>query len=186
MKKLSSAVVLVLGMACLTGCGDIDNARPESASGVKKATVTVQTDQNGNTVEQKNISERLKMDNAIGSIKHLYVISPYSGQVLIYSTVRGKITSSGKRLTPVTVAASDSQSYGGIPVNIGGVTRYTSEVLQDDGTYGSSSEYIYWWDVRGVYHQHLITGGQIIHVSDQPQSVKSVVINMEMTSASQQ
>jgi hypothetical protein len=52
-------------------------------------------------------------------------------------------------------------------------------VLQDDGTYGSSSEDIYWFDAAGRYHQHWFTGGQIIHLSDQPISVKSVVLNLE-------
>lgn len=138
------------------------------------------------TVEQENIAARLKADNEVGSIKHLYVMSAYSGQVLIYSTVKGKVTSSGKRLTPTTVATLQGQhvglSHNGIPVNIGGVNHHTGEVLQDDGTYGTSDPYIYWWDTKGVYHQHYISGGQIIHVSNQPISVKNVVINMEMSS----
>ena len=67
-------------------------------------------------------------------------------------------------------------------MNIGGETRYTAEVLQDDGTYGSSDEYLFWWDTKGIYHQHYIEDGQIIHISDQPIAVKSVIINMELTS----
>jgi hypothetical protein len=31
----------------------------------------------------------------------------------------------------------------------------------------------------GIYHQHFMTGGQIVHISDQPIAVKSVTINME-------
>ena len=54
----------------------------------------------------------------------------------------------------------------------------TDEVVQDDGTYGSSIPYLYWWDTKGVYHQHYVSGGQIIHVSNEPVSVKGVVINM--------
>jgi len=146
---------------------------PHSDSGVKKTTVQVPTNPEGLTIEQQNIRDRLVEDNRPGSVKHLYVISAYSGQIIIYSTVRGKVTSSGKRLTPTTSS--------GIPIRIGNWEGSTDEVLQDDGTYGHSSEYLYWWDTKGVYHQHYISGGQIVHISSQPLVVKGIIINMELT-----
>lgn len=166
-----------------------DGSKPmKSASGVQQAHVELAVGPDGKTTEQRNVADRLTEDNKPGAIKHLYVISPYSGQVIIYSTVRGKVTSSSKRLTPTSVAAQDGQYVGdrhyGILVNIGGLEKYTSEVLQDDGTYGTSDPYIYWFDQQGRYRQHYMTGGQIIHVSDQPLAVKSVTINMELTGAS--
>lgn len=27
--------------------------------------------------------------------------------------------------------------------------------------------YIFWWDFKGIYHQHFLTRGQNVHVSDQ-------------------
>lgn len=174
---------LLLPFACLLlmGVDDCDTSdTPKSASGVSKATVRVPVGPDGLTAEQRNIRDRLLEDNKPGAIKHLYVISAYSGQVLIYSTVREKPTSSSKRVTPTS--ASDCNTCGGaFTVDIGGDRVYTTEVLQDDGTYGSSIDYLYWWDVNGVYHQHYVSGGQIIHVSNQPLAVKSVVINMEVT-----
>ncbi len=170
--KLITAAILA---ATLTSC----SPKVESASGAERKVVQVQTDSQGWTVEQKNIADRLKIDNQPGSIKHLYIISPYSGQVLIYSTVKGKVSSSGKRLTPTSVAASDAEFSGGIRIDLNGQKYMTSEVLQDDGTYGSSSEYLFWFDSRGKYHQHYPTGGQIIHVSDYPIAVKEVSINLE-------
>jgi hypothetical protein len=177
--KLMTIVVAAL---MLPSC--IEETQPSNASGsVSKKTVEVATDADGWTVEQKNIAERLKRDNVAGAIKHLYVISPYSGQVILYSTVKGKVTSSGKRLTPTSVAATDGQYVGsahmGMGVNINGQSKYTTEVLQDDGSYGSSCEYIFWFDSKGVYHSHFFTGGQIIHVADQPMPVKNVIINLE-------
>ena len=62
----------------------------------------------------------------------------------------------------------------------------TLEVVQDDGTYGHSSEYLYWWDTKGVYHQHYVSGGQIVHVSSQPLAVKGIIINMELTQKPEQ
>lgn len=160
--------LLILPILFLTGC-DLEYTTTAN-SGVKQTVTSVATGSDGLTVEQRNVGERLHMDNKVGSIKHLYVISAYSGQVLIYSTVKGKVTSSGKRLSPSTISRYQD--------------NYSPEVLGDDGTYGSSVEYVYWWDTRGIYHQHYVQGGQIVHISDQPLAVKSVVINMELTDES--
>lgn len=75
MKNLFGLLILSL---VISSC---EQGVPQSASGVSKASVKVQTDENGNSIEQKNIIERLHRDNLPRSIKHLYVISAYSGQV---------------------------------------------------------------------------------------------------------
>jgi multidrug efflux pump subunit AcrA (membrane-fusion protein) len=178
--KYTIYFLLLVALFILFGCGR--KAETVSDSGVSKTSVAVTVDKNGNTVEQTNIVARLENDNKIGAIKHLYVISPYSGQVILYSTVKGKVTSSGKRLTPTSVDARSGLEYTGVDgnyVNIGQAPMLTNEVIQDDGTYGSSEPYIYWWDTKGLYHQHFFTGGQIIHVSDQPIPVKNVLITIE-------
>src|SRR3989344_8034603 len=112
-KMLAVALIFVYFLA---GC----NPAAQSASGVDKAQVQVPTGPDGLTAEQRNIRDRLIEDNKPGSVKHLYVISAYSGQGIIYSTVRGKVTSGGKRLTPTEVAATDGQAVSsymmGIPV----------------------------------------------------------------------
>lgn len=172
-----SAAMLLAGAN--QGCDDV---QPTATSGVSKTNVNVPTGQDGLTTEQRNVKDRLLMDNKVGSIKHLYVISAYSGQVLLYSTVKGKVTSSGKRLTPTTANYVSNGSAGaeGFDVSMpNGSSFRTNEVLQDDGTYGTSIEYLYWWDVQGRYHQQYVTGGEIIHISDQPIPVKSITINIE-------
>lgn len=186
MKKVLSLVALV-AMLGFAGCQvPVDNGKPKSTSGVSKATANVKVQSNGLTVEQDNVKKRIEAENTPGAIKHLYIVSAMSGQTLIYSTVKGKVTSSGKRLTPKTVLAANGSSGSykqGIKVNIGGNTHRTSEVLGDDGAYGSSIPYLYWWDVKGLYHQHYVSGGQIIHVTDTPMNVKSITINMETQKA---
>lgn len=157
-----------------------DRQTPRSTSGVNKVSVKVPTNEQGRTIEQENISNRLLLDNTPGSIKHLYVMSAMTGDVLIYSTVKGKVTSSGKRLTPNTVAAGYNGGSFGIAVDIGGDSNVTGEVLQDDGTYGNSSEYLFWWDIQGRFHQHYPGAGQIIHISDQPLPVKNVKIRLDL------
>ena len=180
MKKALAILVSVVALGVFAGCDVKSTTPPESASGVKKATVQVPTNSEGLTTEQQNIRDRLLEDNKPGSIKHLYVISAYSGQVIIYSTVRGKVTSGGKRLTPTEVAAKEYRDVG-FEVQIGDRPHWTGEVLQDDGTYGHSSDYLYWWDTKDVYHQHYVSGGQIVHISNQPLAVKGIIINMELT-----
>lgn len=191
--RLLLAGLVLLSTLGLAGCSEdhsptpTENAIPVSASGVKKATTQVKTDLNGETIEQKNIKERLAQDNQPGSIKHLYVISPFSGQVLLYSTVRGKVTSGSKRLSPTTVVGqyvgvSGYQSDGRVASSGGQAfgNGITQEMLSDDGAYGSSSEYIYWFDSRGKFHQHF-RGQCEIHISNEPMPVHNIVINLEKT-----
>lgn len=176
-------VLAIFAALLLTACGPEDNREVKSTSGVSQASVKVQTGPDGLTTEQRNVRDRLVEDNKPGSIKHFYVIAPSSGQVLMYSTVKGKVTSSGKRLAPREVVSIDGghvdSQFKGVQVKIGDRTLRTSEVIQDDGTYGSSVPYVYWWDVKGIYHQHFFTGGQIIHVASKPMNVNGVVLNLE-------
>jgi hypothetical protein len=168
------------------GCERQPAGTPQSASGVSKASVTVATGSDGLTVEQRNIKERVKRDNEPGSIKHLYVLSPFTGDVLLYSTVKGKVTSSGKRLTPKSVAALQGAQIGhehnGFGVQIGNDIKRTGEVLQDDGTYGDSSEYSYWFDAAGNYYQFPMSGGCAMIISDRPIRFGKVVHNLEVLS----
>ena len=169
MKKL--LFILISGLL-LTSC--VESQQQKSDSGVKKATTKIKTNPDGTTVEQINIIERLKRDNDIGSIKHLYVISSYTGDVLQYSTVKGKVTSGGKRLSPKTVSGNS----GGLPgitynsVNIGGTNYITDEVLDDGGAYGDSGNYLFWFDTQGNYHQYYPSGGTYLEICDRPLRVK--------------
>ena len=174
---------IVLCSLFVLSAGCTRTAPVESVSGTKMAKVDkVDVDKDGLTIEQKNIGQRIKQDNKQGAIKHLYVISTYSGQVIIYSTVNGKVTSSGKRLTPKRVRGTPQNTNYDLPtVEVGGRLYTTDELLGEDGTVGDSIEYLYWWDSKGIYHQHYINGGQILHISDQPLTVKGIIINMEVT-----
>jgi hypothetical protein len=151
----------------------------------------VRVGSDGLTTEQRNIARRLKVESTPGMVMYLYVISPRSGIILLYSGVDGKVTSSGKRLAPRTVAALDNKGtssngeHSGMLVVLGGETRHTAEVLEDDGTFGDSVPYIYWWDTNGVYHQHFFTDGQVIHVSSAPVEIGTIGINLEITDPAQ-
>jgi len=158
-------IAALLLAPALTGCGG-----KSPSSGIGEVSADIEVNAEGRTFEQENIKRRLELENAPGSIKHLYVFSAYSGQAIFYSTVAGKVTSSGKRLTnPMTLKRG---CLGG---------EYVLPALGEDGTYGSSIPYLYWFDAKGIYHQHYVTGGQIVHLSDQPIAVKSVILNLEIS-----
>jgi hypothetical protein len=142
----------------------------------------------GRTTEQENIAERYKRDNVPGSVKHFYVLSPTTGAAILYSTVEGKVTSGGKRLTPRSSiekydCGKDCTHIEGMRILIGGEQQITTEMMQDDGTFGSSVPYFYWYDTNGRYHQHFFTEGQIIAILDQPLVNKRVIINADISPA---
>lgn len=157
-----------------------------SESGVRRHSVTIQPNPaTGRTTEQENIAERYTQDNKAGALKHFYVIAPKSGRVVLYSTVQGKVTSGGKRLTPRTTidkydCGKDCTHYEGQRIILDGLEYITTDLMQDDGTYGSSAPYFYWFDANGRYHQHFFTEGQIILISEQPLAGRQVIFNADV------
>lgn len=183
MQRIGSIIVAAIVCVLLTGCpGTRERAVPIAATGVREATAEVKVGADGLTSEQRNIKERLKQDNQPGAIKHLYIFSTASGQCILYSTVREKVTSSGKRLSPTTttsVQGKDGDYYSGVEFEANGKRHWTNEMIQDDGTYGKSIEYLYWFDSAGTYRQVYPNGGMMIVVSTTPLPVKSVTVNIE-------
>lgn len=181
MKKTLFILVASLVLFFTLSASSCSNSAPMSSSGVRKADAVVVTQANGLTIEQQNVKDRLEMENKPGNIQHLYLISAYTGQIMLYSTVKGKITSSGKRLTPSEIYSSGlSSRVDGFRVVIGGENWYTKSVLGDDGTYGSSMEYLFWWDTAGAYHQQYISGGVTVTISDKPlYGLKSTIQQVE-------
>ena len=178
MKKV---FLLLLTTLFFTSCTNVDfKTQQKSDSGVTKATVKVKTNNNGLTIEQQNIIERLKRDNEIGSIKHLYIVSAYTGDVLQYSTVKGKVTSGNKRLSPKTVNADGSNNSGNSnAVYLNGKRYLTSEVIDDGGSYGDSGNYLYWFDAQGNYNQYYPSGGTYLQISDKPLRIKKINFSLE-------
>ena len=181
--KIKTFFLMLFSIIFLNSCGDFKTSQQTSDSGVQKATTKIATDPDGTTIEQRNVIERLKRDNAIGSIKHLYIISAFTGDVLQYSTVKGKVTSGGKRLSPKTV-----NSYGGIQstyaqgnyVYINGTQYLTDEILDDGGTYGESGQYMYWFDAQDNYQQYYPSGGTYVQISDKPLRIKKANLSLEI------
>jgi len=143
MKRTLTSSILCLSFLALTGCGGggcgSTYTGTTSKGDVKPVgVVKIDTDTKGQSVDQAMIKKRLEQIKH-GSIKHVYVISPYSGAVLLYSTAKGNVISGGKRLSPYTVDGSPditmkkNENHNPI-VKIGNRRFYTTELPQDVGT----------------------------------------------------
>lgn len=172
---IGTAVIVFCGL--LAGCDDPTPQQDQAATAVGEVHEThakVETGIDGLTIEQGNIKKRLENDNKPGATKYLYLISPFSGDVISYSAVKGKVTSSGKRLKPkdqVNEFSPESYKTG----------YYLTEQMGDDGAFGSSSEYLYWWDLKGIYRQ-VSPGACAVLITDQPIRVKKSTLRLDSSS----
>jgi hypothetical protein len=126
-------LILALTATLLAGCNYDD---PKYAQSQKAAQAAQSINFNENA-EIDNIKHRLELTSKPGAIGYIVLLNQM-GQPVAYDTVKGKITSSGKRLTkPFDESAN-------------GVIRTAPS---DEGTWGSSDPYLYYWTVNGVYRQ---------------------------------
>lgn len=105
--------------------------------------------------ERDNIVKRIKLTSNPGQIGYV-ALTNMAGRPIAYYGVQGKITSSGKRLTA---------PWQGVRADCGEFScDGFVDAPSDDGTWGSSDAYIYFWTTDGQYVQW---SGEYIY-SDQP------------------
>lgn len=165
MKRVLITICLVGCLVLCLGNDGCDEKGPQkSASGVEQARLfKVPVNSKGNTVEQQNILDRIKVTNDPTKVLWIHLIA-LDGKIIRRMPVRCKTTSSGKKLEP-THAASRNQ-YGDYYPRFMDYT--TDEFIQADGTYGHSDAYIYWFDSQGRYHQYGTAGGIGYLLTDYP------------------
>jgi len=159
MKSFVSFALIVLFFC---GCDMPSNPNPPQTAtgGAKQVTslgFTIPKNSQGNTTEQQNILDRTKVTTDTTSVLWIHLIA-LDGKIIRRMPVRCKVTSSGKRLEPAEAERDGSQNAIRLPETVGG-KYYTKELIQPDGTYGSSDQYIYWFDPMGRYHQYGTAGG---------------------------
>jgi hypothetical protein len=133
---LSSALLL-------TGCLDETNKTQQSKAAAAAAASIQFTD----NAEIDNIKRRIELTAKPGLLGFIVLLNE-AGQPIMYEGVVGKITSGGKRLTP------PDRSYG----------DKIRAAASDEGTWGSSAAYIFYWNTTGEYRQW---SGQYLY-SDKP------------------
>ena len=152
----------------LAACGgdkkyEKDNKHQQAAK-AKAAAESLTFDENA---EIDNIKRRLEITSSPGKIGYIVLLNE-AGQPILYTSVKGKVTSGSKRLTRPTELVGGNDH--------GGSRDYVMPGPSDEGTYGSSSPYIYFWTHEDRYVQW---SGDYLY-SDQPVRlrVKPLVINI--------
>lgn len=118
--------------------------------------------------EIENIKSRLKLTSNPGLLGYVVLLNEM-GQPVMYTGVKGKITSGSKRLTASwQLARVDCGQY---------LCDKDVPSPSDEGTYGTSGEYIFFWTPSGQYIQW---NGKYLY-SDKPfrLSVQPVVVSVE-------
>ena len=121
-----------------------------------------------NSLERLNISKRLSIWSDSAKISYIYLIN--YGHVMAFYVVKGKVTSSNKRLTP-------SQQDVDTGWNSASLSNVVMEAPELDGTYGASSPYTFFWTTDSVYVQwsgdYMLTD-QPLKLTNSPELIREV------------
>lgn len=161
---MTKRLILAVGIAlALAGCGS-EPQQSNKAVQSRKAAEAARSIEFTENSEIDNIKRRLELTSKPSAIGYVVLLNQ-AGQPILYTSVKGKITSSGKRLT---APLQWWDNINGDQLDVG---------PSDEGTWGSSDPYIYFWDTNGSYHQW---AGNYLY-SDRPirLRVEPLVINVE-------
>lgn len=152
--------------ACDSASGQAQQQSEQVASTMSKLLAAVPAPQLDNSLERANISKRLTTFSDSNKISYIYLVS--FGKVMAFYTVKGKITSGGKRLTPQNQIAYQEL---GTPDNV------VVEAPELDGTYGSSNPYVFFWTTDGAYVQwsgEYMLSDQPLQLTTAPELVRTI------------
>ncbi len=154
MKRILTVTGVVLFGLVLAGCPE-ENAPKAKATQAQKAQQAADSISFTENAEIDNIKKRLQLTSQPGLLGYVGLVNRV-GQVALYTPVKGKITSGGKRLTkPVQRHAIDRGQHNGSQLG---------PAPSDEGTWGSSNPYVYFWTPSDRYIQ---TSMEYVY-SDQP------------------
>ena len=154
-------VSLLLLAGCPQEAGQAKNVQAEKAKAAANSIVFTEN------AEIENIKKRLELTSSSGLLGYIVLLNE-SGQPVFYSPTKGKITSGSKRLTKPDRSTTEGA----------GQNNVVMQSPSDEGTYGSSAEYIFFWTTAGQYMQW---NGKYLY-SDKPirLTVQPLVIVGEM------
>lgn len=145
MRKISIALIATSALL-LSACEPNPEPNPAKATQAQKAAEAANSIQFSENAEIDNIKRRLELTSNPGQIGFVLLLNEM-GKPVMYTSVKGKITSGGKRLTsPQEVRCLEvAESVG--------CSQQMVDAPSDEGTYGSSNPYIFFWTVDGQYIQ---------------------------------
>lgn len=145
MWKIVLMILTAAGACALAGC-DPEAGQPSvKQEQERKAADAANSLHFVENAEIDNIKRRLELTADPGKLGFI-VLMNQSGQPILYEGIKGKVTSGGKRLTRPDAVQTWGNGNGGTS----GVVRAGGS---DEGTFGSSSQYIFYWNTAGVYRQ---------------------------------
>ena len=163
MRKYKLLFALLALMVAISACGP--ELPPQTGTGgatqVQDLGFKIPKNAQGNTSEQQNIIDRIKVTTDPTKVLWIHLIA-LDGHIILRTPVAHKITSSGKRLEPVAAAASSNNFLPTVNYTRSDGSQgyyYTEELIQPDGTFGQSDAYVFWFDPQHRYFQYGTAGG---------------------------
>lgn len=158
MNRLAALTVAAVCLS-LAACEPVPQTnKGQQAQRAQEAAQSIHFTENA---EIDNIKRRLELTADPGKYGFILLLNQ-AGQPILYEGVKGKVTSGGKRLTPITeVRCVPSYNEKG---ERNGCNYNAVPGPSDEGTYGNSGPYVFYWNTDGVYRQW--DGGYLY--SDQP------------------
>ena len=177
------AIILILGLMIATkvhacGSGWFETPCGSATSLQEQEQVTVSENQNRmekaaplpilkDSLERINIKKRLETWTDPNKVSYIYLTS--YGRVMAFYTVKGKVTSGGKRMTSTErLIGCDGGEYNADCI---------MESPELDGTYGTSGQYIFFWTTDGTYVQwngEYMLADQPLKLTTQPELVREI------------
>lgn len=170
-KRTKIAATVLTGMLILTAttagsCDDTPTAQSkgqaqtEQAFSQQAAAVPYPVDQLKDSLERRNIRERLLRTNKPNAIGYVYVMS--FGKIIGYYTIKGKVSSTQSQMTTDQLDL-DHGNYQHTVVNAPG----------DDGSYGANEPGIFFFTTEGA----MVETNLDYIVADQPLPVDVPLLN---------
>lgn len=144
MNKFATIAALAATLS-LAACGQ-PAAPSEKQIQAQKAAAAANDIKFDENAEIDNIKHRLELTSNPGQIGFVLLLNEM-GKPVMYASVKGKITSGSKRLTPPQeVRCLDVAGQAGC-------SQQMVDAASDEGTYGSSTPYVFFWTTEGQYFQ---------------------------------
>lgn len=167
MKKIVTSLVIAVAGISLAGCipdAPANNSTKNTqAQKAQEAANSVKF--NAGNAEIDNIKRRLEL-TADPALQGYIVLFNDMGRPILYTTIKGKVTSGSKRLTAPFQETSLARN---------GTMEHSSSAFtdapSDEGTWGSSNPYIYFWTTSGQYIQwsgNYLYSDKPIRITDSP------------------
>jgi hypothetical protein len=145
MRKIAIALVTTSALL-LAGCDVNPQPNPAKTAQAEKAAEAANSINFSENAEIDNIKARLELTSNPGQIGFVLLLNEM-GKPVMYTSVKGKITSGAKRLTPPQEVKC-LEVAGQV-----GCSQQMVDSPSDEGTYGSSNPYIFFWTADGQYIQ---------------------------------